>query len=78
MPRTVMSGISNPIDEVVSRFGGQSALARLLGTKQQTVYEWVRKCEVPYARVMDIIDIGKTTSPPIILCANDFFRRRFR
>lgn len=68
-----MSGISNPIEQVIARFGGQTALARLLGIRQSTVFEWVKKREVPYARVLDIISAGKRTTPPIALKPDDFF-----
>lgn len=68
-----MTGISNPIEPIVARFGGQTALARALGTKQSTVWEWVDKGQVPSARIPSIIDAGKRSVPPIKLEPNDFF-----
>lgn len=68
-----MTDISNPIRPIVKRFGGQTALAKLLSTKQSTVWEWVAKGQVPSARIPEIIDAAKRLDPPIVLQPNDFF-----
>jgi len=68
-----MTGNPNPIEPIVARFGGQTKLARLLGTKQSTVWDWVDKGQVPYARIPEIIDAAKRLNPPVALQPNDFF-----
>lgn len=61
------------VDSIVKRFGGQSALARILKTSQGTVWEWVEKGRVPSTRIPAIIDAAKQLSPPVSLQPNDFF-----
>lgn len=68
-----MTGISNPIHPIVARFGGQTALARILKTSQGTVWEWVEKGRVPSSRIPAIIEAAKRLDPPIALQPNDFF-----
>ena len=42
------SGVrDNPAERVIRRFGGQSALAQLLGKRQSTVQHWARTGRVP-------------------------------
>lgn len=68
-----MTGIPNPIEPIVARFGGQSALARILKTSQGTVWEWVEKGRVPSSRIPQIIEAAKQFDPPIAIEPNDFF-----
>jgi DNA-binding transcriptional regulator YdaS (Cro superfamily) len=68
-----MIGNQNPIEQIVARFGGQSALARLLNTSQGTVWGWIEKGRVPSARIPAIIEAAKALNPPVHLQANDFF-----
>jgi hypothetical protein len=37
----------NAAEQIISRFGGQSALAKALGTKQSTVQYWAKKGAIP-------------------------------
>lgn len=68
-----MAGNSNPIRSLVERLGGQSALARLLGTKQSTVWEWVKEGRVPSARILTIMEVAGNLDPPVTLRTDDFF-----
>lgn len=71
-----MNGNSSPIKAIVARFGGQTRLATILGTKQSTVWEWVENGRVPSARIPAIIDAAAKLTPPIELQPNDFFAAR--
>ena len=68
-----MTGISNPIQRIVGLFGGQTALARLIGRSQGTVWEWVEKGQVPSNRIPEVIAAGANLNPPVRLEPNDFF-----
>jgi DNA-binding transcriptional regulator YdaS (Cro superfamily) len=46
--------MENPAAALVERVGGQSALAALLGIKQQSIYEWVKRKRIPAERVVEI------------------------
>ncbi len=70
-----MTGRTN-ITRIVDLFGGQTALAKALGTKQSTVWEWTRKGTVPSSRIPEIIRAGAEQHPPINLQPNDFFDMR--
>ena len=37
----------NNAKQIIERFGGQSALAALLGKRQSTVQHWVRTARIP-------------------------------
>lgn len=69
-----MARNDNHISRIVTRFGGQTALAGILGTVQSTISEWVSKGSLPYQRILDIIAAGKRQKPPIWLSPNDFFQ----
>jgi DNA-binding transcriptional regulator YdaS (Cro superfamily) len=68
-----MPGYSNPIERIVSHFGGQTPLARMLGTRQSTVWEWVNQARVPSAKIPEVISAAARLDPPVILQPNDFF-----
>lgn len=68
-----MTGIPNPIEPIVARFGSQTALARALKTSQSTVWEWVEKGRVPSTRIPLIIEAARRLDPPVTLEPNDFF-----
>jgi len=40
-------GPQSSVDRVIARFGGQSALARLLGRRQSTIAHWARTSRIP-------------------------------
>lgn len=68
-----MTGNTNHISDIITLFGGQSALARDLGLRQGTVWEWTAVGRVPAARIPEIIKLGRARTPPVVLEPNDFF-----
>ena len=68
----------NPIEAIVTRFGGQSELARTLGCAQATVWHWSRNRRLSSHHIERIIDTGRAMDPPIDLEPNDFSPRRYR
>jgi len=48
-----------PIEKIVAAAGGQSALARHLGIRQQSVHEWVIRGFVPAARAQAVAKLSK-------------------
>jgi DNA-binding transcriptional regulator YdaS (Cro superfamily) len=49
--------LTNPLDALYSAIkyaGGQSALARACGIKQQTIGVWIKTGRVPAARVLQV------------------------
>lgn len=68
-----MSDKSHPVARVISIFGGQTAMARRLGCRQSTVWEWQQKGRVPSQKIPVIINAARDLSPPVDLTANDFF-----
>ena len=42
-----MNNLKNPAEQVIERFGGQSALAGLLGKRQSTVQHWAKTGRIP-------------------------------
>ncbi len=49
------------IERVVHYAGGQAAVARKLGIRQQSVYMWVKKKTVPAERVLELERISDYT-----------------
>src|SRR5690606_566657 len=43
----MQNGDDNPAQRIIRRFGGQSALAALLGRRQSTVQHWARTGRIP-------------------------------
>jgi len=64
---------SNPVSSVISKFGGQTALARHLTTSQGTVWGWVESGRIPSKRIPQIIEAARRLDPPVYLEPNDFF-----
>lgn len=60
----------NSAQRVVSRFGGQSALAKLLGKRQSTVQHWVKAGRVPSKWQQPLLCLAKENE--IDLSADDF------
>lgn len=67
-----MTGRSSPLERIVSRFGGQNALARALGLRQSTVWGWVNSGRVPYDRIPLVVEAARLLDPPMELGAADF------
>jgi hypothetical protein len=60
----------NIAKKIVDKFGGQSALARLLGKKRATVHRWVKIGIIPTIRQPEIIRLAEENG--IGLCPSDF------
>ena len=63
-----MSG--NPAERVIRRFGGQSALAQLLGKRQSTVEHWAKTGRVPAQWHQPLLALARQRG--VILEARDF------
>jgi myo-inositol-1-phosphate synthase len=61
---------SNPAERVIARFGGQSALAALLGRRQSTVQHWASSGRIPAQWQQPLISLARQRG--IILEAKDF------
>ena len=48
-----MESPGNPAERVIRRFGGQSALAALLGRRQSTIQHWARTGHIPLGYLND-------------------------
>ena len=68
-----MTDNSHPVARIISQFGGQTAMARRLGCRQSTVWEWQQKGRVPSQKIPVIIEAARDLKPPLDLTANDFF-----
>src|SRR5947209_10227767 len=60
----------NPAERVIRRFGGQSALAQLLGKRQSTVEHWARTGRIPAQWHHALLELARQRG--IILEARDF------
>ena len=49
----------NPAKQVIEKFGGQSALAKLLGKRQGTVQYWARTGMIPSKRQPELLKLAK-------------------
>lgn len=47
------------LEQIINLFGGQSALGKKLGVKQQTIYVWVKTKRVPALRVLQLEELVK-------------------
>lgn len=63
----------NPIARIVTRFGGQNAMARAMKCRQSGIFRWVANGHVPSQRIPEVIRCGAAQDPPILLDPNDFF-----
>jgi myo-inositol-1-phosphate synthase len=61
---------NNPAERVIRRFGGQSALARLLGKRQSTVEHWARTGRIPAQWHQALLALARQRG--IVLEAKDF------
>ncbi len=60
----------NPAQRVISKFGGQSALAKLLGKRQSTVQHWVKSGRVPAKWQQPLLSLA--TNHVVDLTPDDF------
>jgi myo-inositol-1-phosphate synthase len=60
----------NPAERVIRRFGGQSALAQLLGKRQSTVEHWAKTGRIPAQWHQALLALARQRG--IILEAKDF------
>src|SRR6266568_5743994 len=60
----------NAAERIIRRFGGQSALAALLGKRQSTIEHWARTGRVPAQWQMPLMSLGRQRG--VILEAKDF------
>ena len=61
---------SNAAERIIRRFGGQSALAALLGKRQSTIEHWARTGRVPAQWQIPLMSLGRQRG--VILEAKDF------
>jgi len=60
----------NPADRIIRRFGGQSALAGLLGKRQSTIEHWARIGRIPAQWQQPLMSLARQKG--VILEARDF------
>src|SRR5690606_9102218 len=60
----------NPAERVIRRFGGQSALAALLGRRQSTVEHWAKTGRIPAQWHQPLMSLARQRG--VILEARDF------
>ena len=65
-----MNNHINPSSQIINRFGGQSALAALLGRRQSTVQHWAKTGRIPSQWHERILDLARQQG--IALEAKDF------
>jgi len=46
--------IHNPIHEAVQIAGGQTALAKIVGVKQPTIFKWLKRGVIPPRKVLAV------------------------
>jgi myo-inositol-1-phosphate synthase len=63
-------GTANPAERVIRRFGGQSALARLLSRRQSTVEHWARLGRIPAQWHERLLTLARERG--VLLEARDF------
>src|SRR5690349_8787167 len=61
---------NNPADRVIKRFGGQSALAQLLGRRQSTVEHWASTGRIPAQWHQPLMSLARERG--VALEAKDF------
>ena len=65
----------SPAERVIEKFGGVSAMARLLKHKHPTtVHGWKTRGLIPAGRMDELLDLAAANN--IELTAHDFVRRR--
>jgi len=69
----VMNKKNNSAEQIINRFGGQSALASLLGRRQSTVQHWVKTGRIPSQWHKTLLKIAREKG--IALEPNDFITK---
>jgi hypothetical protein len=59
-------------ERIISAFGSQYRLARLMGTSQGTIWGWKRRGVVPAHAQQKVLDLAKEHG--VALTPEDFFR----
>ena len=54
-----MNNHQNPVKQIIDRFGGQSALAALLGKRQSTVQHWAKTGRIPAQWHGPLLDLAR-------------------
>jgi myo-inositol-1-phosphate synthase len=65
---------ANAAERIIRRFGGQSALAALLGKRQSTIEHWARTGRVPAQWQVPLMSLGRQRG--VILEAKDFVEHK--
>ena len=65
-----MNPEANPAERIIARFGGQSALAALLGRRQSTIQHWAKTGRVPAQWQAALIQLARQRG--IVVEAKDF------
>ncbi len=68
--RSVESEAPNPAERIIRRFGGQSALAALLGRRQSTIEHWASTGRIPAQWHQILISLARQRG--VVLEAKDF------
>jgi hypothetical protein len=61
-------------DFVIQKFGGQTAMARALGTSQGTVWGWSKRGFIPARQMANVMDAARALKIKLPI---DTFTRRF-
>src|SRR5215471_1683498 len=67
---SAMEQAANPAERIIRRFGGQSALAALLGKRQSTIEHWARTGRVPAQWQKPLMSLARQRG--VIVEAKDF------
>jgi myo-inositol-1-phosphate synthase len=70
----IMNNQQNPAEQVIHRFGNQSSLAALLGTRQSTVQHWAKTGRIPSQWHVRLMQLAREKG--IALEAKDFVAMR--
>jgi hypothetical protein len=57
--------VSNPAQRVIAKFGGQCALARLLGRRQSTVQHWANRGYIPEHWHEKLLNLARQRTVPL-------------
>jgi hypothetical protein len=63
-----------PVDRIVDKFGGLTAMAKALGHKNPTTVQgWRLRGSIPSRQIPAVIEAGKSLEAPVHLTPADFF-----
>jgi hypothetical protein len=63
----------NPAKRIVEVFGSQASLARAIGRKQSSVWNWTKAGFISSRSIPEIIEAAARLDPPVLLRPDDFF-----